>query len=335
MIGGAKRSEKEYRRLEILSASDLKTFATEDRRVFFKKCVLKQKEEDEEESRAAKIGTMTHCLRLEPQEFDKRYFMSLCSSPPTGLMKKFVDALYKHTLANTNEEGEVTCEFKDLAELAYADSGHKRDKLVKVLSEFKGKDPEMYYRERRNCGDKELVCTEDRNLANRIVETLINHDYSRDIFRENSLKETQIEGFEIDGLELKAMIDDIEISGNTITATDLKVTWTNENFFREYFLKRRSDIQAYVYTEAVKYKFPDYKLNPFRFVVADSTNFNAPLIYEIDEEWRDKTYYGFDFEGRKYKGLKDIIEEIKWHKSTDNWTVSKEGFDNLGKIKLK
>jgi len=336
MISGPKRSEKEYRKLETLSASDLKTFATKDRREFFKKCILKQKDEDEEESRASKIGSLVHCLKLEPHEFDRRYFMSLCSDPPTGLMEKFVNSLYKHTKANTTEEGEVTLEFKELAQIAYKEAGFKRDNFAKVLLDFKGKDPEMYYREKRDCGDKELLCTEDRNIAERIAETLTNHEYTRNIFGPNSQKETQIEGFNIDGLELKAMIDDIEVFDNgEIQATDLKVTWTNENFFREYFLKRRADIQAFVYQEAVKSKFLGHVFKPFRFVVADSTNFNAPLIYEIDKSWRDKTYYGFEFEGRRYKGIQEIISEIQWHQSSGNWGLSKEGFDNNGVILLK
>lgn len=334
MISGNKRSEKEYRRLETLSASDLKTFATEDRRTFFKKCILKQKDEDEEPSRSAKIGSLVHCMLLEPAEFDNKFFMSLCSSPPTGLMEKFVDNLYRHTMANTDESGEVLMEFSDLAKLAYRDSGYKIS-LEAVIKNFKDKEPELYYRERRACGNtgKELICIADRNIAEKVVENLKYHEYTKDIFGINSLKETQIEKFEIDGLPLKAMIDDIEDLGNKVIVTDLKVTWTNEDFFREYFLKRRADIQAYVYKQAVSSLFPGKEVQ-FRFVVADSTNFNDPLIYEIDDSWDDKTYGGFKYDNRHYIGLHDIIESIKWHTSTNNWTVSKTAFDNLGIIRL-
>lgn len=337
MIAGTKRSEKEYRKLDILSASDLKIFATEDRRTFVKKCVLKLRDEDEEESRASKIGSAVHCLVLEPQEFDKKYCMSICTEPPTGNMKKFVDALYKRTIESVDEFGEVQADFGDLAKLAYADSGIKRDKLATVLGNFKGKAPEMYYREKRLCeaSGKELLCTEDRNIAERIVETLKNHEFTKDIFGPHSQKETQIEGFSIDDLPLKAMIDDIEIFNDHIVTTDLKVTWTNDDFYREYFLKRRADIQAYVYQDAVEYLYPGKKWREFQFVVADSTNFNAPLIYKIDDVWRERTYNGFWDNGRYYKGLKEIISEIKWHSETGNWSVSKENFRNLGNIRLK
>ena len=125
-----------------------------------------------------------------------------------------------------------------------------------------------------------------------------------------------------------------QIVGNEIIATDLKVTWTNDDFFTEYFLKRRADIQAYVYRKAVEFAYPEYICDSFRFVVADSTNFNVPLIYWTDDSWMDKTYNGFTYDGKSYKGLGEIIDEIKWHQSRGDWTVSKKAFDNQGVIKL-
>lgn len=336
MITGKKRSEKEYRKLDILSASDLRSYATKDRRTFFKENILKQKDEDEELSRATRIGVAVHCLRLEPEEFDNKFFMSICADPPTGNMKKFVDNLYKETLRNTDSDGVVQLEFTELAKSAYKISGIKKPLFEGFIKDFEGKDGEMYYRERRACEStgKELMCTEDRNIADRVVETLINHEHTKHIFVDSE-KEVQIDNFEIDGLPLKSMLDDVKIEGDTITGTDLKVTWTNEDFFVEHFLKRRADIQAYVYVEALKSKYPGYKINPFRFVVADSTNFNAPLVYEIGKSWKEKTYYGFEYQGRRYKGLQHIIEEIKWHNSTGNWGVSKQAAANLGIIKLE
>jgi len=335
MIAGTKRSEREYRKLETLSASDLKVFATEDRRTFFKKCVLKQKDDDEEESRASKIGSVVHCLMLEPEEFDKKYCMSICTDPPTGNMKKFVDALYKHTIANIDELGEVQIGFTELAKLAYKDSGIKRDKLETVINNFRDKEPELYYREKRNCGfgNKELLCTADRNIADKIVENLKYHEHTRDIFGPDTTKELQVENFNIDGLELKAMLDDVDIQDDFVYITDLKVTWTNDDFYREYFLKRRADIQALVYKAAMKHYYPE-KAIMFKFVVADSTNFNAPLVYEVGDKWDTKTYEGFWDNGKYYKGLRSIISDLKWHIETGNWSVSKTNFDNLGIIKL-
>src|SRR5687768_7385096 len=106
MIEGTKRSERDYRALDILSASDLRVYATDGRKEFYKRAILKKKKEDRD-SRAILIGSASHCLLLERENFEEKFYMSICSEEPTGNMKKFVDNLYKYTLLNTNEDGEV------------------------------------------------------------------------------------------------------------------------------------------------------------------------------------------------------------------------------------
>src|SRR5688572_2698440 len=106
--GPVVKTEKEYRKIGKLSASDLRLFST-DRRKFFRKVVLGEDISDEEEySKALLIGSLVHTLLLSPHLFDEKYLMSICSSPPTELMLAFTEALYKHTILNTTEDGVVT-----------------------------------------------------------------------------------------------------------------------------------------------------------------------------------------------------------------------------------
>ena len=49
---------------------------------------------------------------------------------------------------------------------------------------------------------------------------------------------------------------------------------------------------------------------------------------------KEKTMNGFTYTDRYYKGVNQIIEEIKWHTSTGNWSVSQEAFNSLGNIKI-
>ena len=44
---------------------------------------------------------------------------------------------------------------------------------------------------------------------------------------------------------------------------------------------------------------------------------------------------GFSIDGRKYKGLLEVIEELKWHQESNIWTTSKEGHLNKGFCDLK
>ena len=43
---------------------------------------------------------------------------------------------------------------------------------------------------------------------------------------------------------------------------------------------------------------------------------------------------GFSINGRKYKGVNEALEEMKWHKEKGIWTSPKEIIDNNGFIDL-
>lgn len=332
--GKVVRTEKEYRKLDRLSASDLRLFA-KDRKKFFKTVVMKEEEwEEEEYSKSLLVGSIVHTLLLEPQNFDTKYLMSICTTPPTGLMLAFVEALYKYTKINT-ENGEVTKDFKYLAEEAYRESGFKIT-LDAVLKKFIGSNAEDYYNEIRQARSlgKTVVCVDDLSIAEKIVNNLESHPFTGSIFKddEHSMSEVKIEDYEIDGVELKSMIDRLEedTTNQIVQPYDLKVVWDNQNFYREYYLKRRADIQGFVYWKAVKSRYPEHEINPPIFIVADSSNFYAPLKYRMTQEDLSKAYFGFVDNGRYYIGVKDILDEIKWAQETGSWTYTKEIYENEG-----
>ena len=122
MISGKSMTTEEYRKLDRLSASDLRTFIT-DRKKFFKEKVQKEKPDEDEYNKSFLIGDIVHTKLLEPDTFDNKYFMSRCQDVPTGNMLSFTEALIKWTIFYTDENGTVTVDFKDIAEAAYKDSG--------------------------------------------------------------------------------------------------------------------------------------------------------------------------------------------------------------------
>lgn len=338
MISGVKKSEKEYRQLDRLSSSNIRTYATHGRKDFFKQVIQKIKSEGNY-NRAMKIGTLAHCKILEPEQFDKKFYPSICESVPTGNMLKFVEALFKHTVLNT-EDGIVTRDFKYLADLAYKDSEYSL-KLETVLKRFKG-EPENYYRELRECSgtDKEVACMDDVNIAEKIKEKVLSHEFTKHIFEESSeyeyINEYQIEEFDFHDIPMKAMVDRLKIDheNKSIQPYDLKIVWDNEGFFKEYFLKQRADIQGFIYDYALVKEFPGYTVHPIQFIVADSTNFNSPLIYPTDSSTLIKSWMGFTYDKYYYKGIRQILEEIKWYQESGNWNTSYEAFKASGIIKI-
>jgi hypothetical protein len=171
MIKGTAKTEAQYRAVEMDSSSSLKDFS-QDRRKYYKKYILGEKVEDKDSS-AANMGRIVETLLMEPHLFDDKFYMSSCTSTPTGLMLDFVEALYKHTRDATDENGIVTTPMNELLEAAYRDSGFKI-KYEAVITKFVGSDAEIYYNEIRTVRSKNLtvINTTEVSIAEKIVEQL-------------------------------------------------------------------------------------------------------------------------------------------------------------------
>lgn len=346
MVGGklVQRTEKEYRALSRDSYSSLATFA-KNRLGYYRRYVLGEKEEDEDD-KAILIGNLVESLLPGMiGEFDKKFYLSICPSAPTGMMLDFVNALYKHTELNT-KDGEVIADFEEIAKKAYSDSGYKL-KFETVIEKFRGSDVELYYRQLRDTKPKglQIVCQQDLENAERVVEELKNNTttswYINLVSDDRYIvyDQLQLEDFEIEELPMKMMVDRliIDTQEKTIQPLDWKITWSVEGFVREYYLKRYTYLQAIIYHMGLMLTGKDlgidkseYTILPMKFIVADSGNYSDPLIYELTASDLQDTYNGFTYNGRYYPGLEEIIEELKWAKNNNKFRISKKNYLNGG-----
>jgi hypothetical protein len=348
MIQGVK-TEAEYRAVTMDSSSSLKEFS-QDRRKYYKKYVLGEKVEDKDNA-AANMGRIVETILMEPETFDDKFFMSSCTSTPTALMLEFVEALYRVTKEATDEFGTVTRQFSELAEEAYKISGFKI-KFEAVLAKFVGSDAEIYYNEIRTVRTKGLtvVNTTEISIAEKIVEQLKTNSTTAPIVnlvnssRYSVMDQLQVEGYEINGLLLKSMLDKVIVDHNerVIKPYDLKCTWSVENFYEEYYLYRRAYIQAYLYFHAMVHLAEDpeseyygYRVDYLKFIVCDSSNYYAPLVYTLDQEDMEDAYNGFVHKGRTYPGVKDIIAGLKWSVETGIWNTSHKNYLANGVVNIK
>ena len=336
------KSVVEYRALDLLSASDLRLFNT-DRKKFFKQHILGEKRE-EEYNKAILIGSLVHCLLLEPQNFDSKYMLSICEKTPGGMMLDFVESLYKHSVASMDEKYNVGVEFSELVQIAKEESGYKIT-LEAVLKKFEI-DGRQYFDQMMEAKKKglEVVCMDDINIANRIVEITKADPFVGEYFRDVEHCELQVEGFEIDGVKMKAMMDKLIINHEleTIQLIDPKIVFDNQGFVREYFLKKQAYIQGYVYYKALEsrkldlgFDYSKYLILPPIFIAIDSGCYYAPIQYKMTPESLKRAYEGFEEGGREYRGVRETLEELNWAKETGNWTISKKVFDNNGIINLE
>lgn len=339
-------TEREYRMLDCDSSSTLKTFYDSPLQ-YFNQYILGEERED---NQSALIGSLVHVHLLEgTDKVDEKYYLSNCDSVPTEKMLDFCNALFKHTKLNCTEEGEVVIPFQELCELAYQESGFKW-KLERVLNDFTGKLPEQYYRELRESWgqNKQIVTVRDLSLSEKIADYARQDDVSGPIVNavtDSSIEvysELQVDGFEIDGLPLKAMIDKIIIDHElyTVQGNDLKIVWSPSKFYNEYYLARKSFIQAYVYTKAIEHIMselvPDnYVQVPFQFIAIDSTMKERSLIYRTCPQDLEDAYNGFHERGWYYRGVGEIISDLLWHKDTNIWNTSRVAYMNNGILPIR
>jgi hypothetical protein len=347
MIKGSVKTEASYRAIVMDSSSSLKEFS-QDRKKYYRKYVLGDKVEDED-SKAATMGRLVETKLMEPELFDEKFYLSTCQSVPTGLMLDFVEALYKHMVEATNESGEITREFSDVAQDAYKDSGFKIA-YEAVMKKFIDSEAEAYFDEimlvRRkgmtvvsindvtNC---ERIVTELR--TNPITASIVNQDQTARYDVHNQL---QVENYQVHGHKFKSMMDKVIVDHHTQTIQiyDLKCTWSVEGFYKEYYLYRRAYIQAFLYWHAGHFHFQDlvdagYKVKYPSFIVCDSTNYFSPLIYTLDTEDMTNARDGFDLKGYKYPGVLETIDDLKWAIENDVWNISRKNYSNGGIVNIK
>jgi len=349
MIGGKTKTEANYRAISLDSSSSLKDFSM-DRKKYFKKYFLNEKIE-EKDNHAANMGRIVETILMEPEEIDNKFYMSACASPPTGLMLEFVEALYRHTRDATDESGVVVKPMNELLEAAYKDSGFKI-KYEAVVSKFVGSDAEIYYNEIRKVRTLNLtvITSQDITNAEKIVEELRTNSATAHLVNlVNSvnysvINQMQIENYEVDEHRFKSMMDKVIINHQlkVIQVYDLKCTWSVENFYEEYYLYRRSYIQAYLYYKAAESLTKDeeseyygYKVEHPQFIVCDSTNYYSPIVYTLSDEDMKEAYEGFVHKGRTYPGVKNLISDLKWALENNIWNISRVNYLSGGTINIK
>jgi hypothetical protein len=346
MIQGETKTEAQYRAIYLDSSSSLKDFSM-DRKKYHKKYILNQVVEDEE-SKAATTGRLVETLLMEPHLFDEKFHISTCMSTPTAMMLDFVEALYKYTVDATTEDGMVTRSFEDMCKDAYADAGFKIT-LDAVLKKFIGSEAEIYYKEIREVRSKNLtvVTTKEIENAEKVVNELRTNAVTADIVnlvndsQYSVFNQLQVEGYEVFGHMFKSMMDKVILDhkAKTVQVYDLKCTWSVENFYSEYYLYRRAYIQGYLYwiaasSWASEMGYGDYEILLPKFIVCDSTNYMNPLVYSMTNESMAKAIAGFEYKGREYPGVEQLIGDLKWTLENDIWNISRENHINNGIVNL-
>jgi hypothetical protein len=263
------------------------------------------------------------------EEFDKKYIVAKVERP-TGQMGDFVDAYYKS---------------HDIKE-AYNIVGFKRDSLEKVYERFL-KEGSEYLQFLCESEGKKVISAEMLMKVNQAINTLKTHQFTKEYF-DYSIGTSNMIWFEkyhqlplsfnVKDKECKGLLDMVFVNhGNKIVIpVDIKSMGDYVNSFPTNFQKWNYHIQAAFYTEALKQKYPDYEIKPFRFIVISSLQLNKPLIYTCtDNDLLVGKLGGVNtYTNRKVKGYEQLIDDYIWHSENNLWDYPREVYERNGEVDL-
>lgn len=338
-------TEKDYRMLDKVSYSSLKTFDN-SRLDFYKEFILKEKV-DKKDGDDLIRGMVVECLLYEPHLFEEKFYVSCVGEiPKEGTnMHKFVKALFKKT-KKFSERGVVGKDFQELMVDTYNEVGIKQPKVDKFISEFVESDAMQWYTEMRMEESKPVISIQMADAGERIVKSLKECKSFRAITEDVDDQTVQvlyqhIIQYEYCGLEMKSMVDQMIIyhRNKTIQPYDLKCTWNVEDFESNY-LKNKYYIQAGLYNIALnnwkKEKgIEEYNVLPMKFIVCHSINSLQPLIYSLSHEDTMKAINGFTHRGKYYRGVHNIANDLAWALKYGIWNISPDNFGNGNQCKLE
>lgn len=298
-------------------------------------------------------GSLVDCMQFEPHMKEERF--GIASAPvPTGNGLKFVDALIDLILTNKTPGKGISDFFQD----AYTTAGIKSPKFEKFITDnFSGTDLEVYFSEKLENRGKITLGADDFSAAERVLRMLEVSESTRDIFKykgehihhneETSEVITHVEG--IPQLALKALVEGeivrvmldwtvIDHVKKTINPYDMKTTALGVEDFKFTFFKMKYYIQQGLYEAVVQRwaedQYPGYTVEPFQFIVVDSSGFVEPLVYEIHAPEGQSFLRTFTLRDRVYKSGLDIIEDINYHIKNDLWTISRSNKQNKGRVQI-
>lgn len=220
----------------------------------------------------------------------------------------------------------------------------KRTAESRAASIMKDAGAIAYFKTAIESSGKTVITHEMLADATECKNILKSHEFTKDIFKKN------IEGcdayyqfkykWKTADAFFKGMIDRLIIDHNNkkIKPFDLKTGGKPAMNFENSFFFYRYDIQAALYYVICKLiqkeYYPDYEIDNFKFIYISRYE-KQPLIWETPFGFLSKVFHGYTKNGRKYKGIKQLIDDYKWYESNSFKVVyPEEVYNNKGVLTI-
>ncbi len=231
--------------------------------------------------------------------FSKEYYVSQLTKKPSATIMSIVREAYDFQKAALHDKltSEHYTSDRVKASLMMAADSHKYQPKWKEDTRYNKliNQGQEYWNELIGAEGKQILSDEEVTLINDITDSILEGKYTATYFEDRADIVYQLPiYFEYMGIECKALLDVVHIDHTlkVIQPIDVKTMGDYTINFPKHIYKRRYDIQAAYYTEALKYKYPGYTILPFKFIVQSTIKIEDALVFTLDEDLLNRGKYG-------------------------------------------
>lgn len=281
-----------------------------------------------------KIGSITDDLLLPAEGFVFEDNYIICDfEKPTATLGKLVDIILEnYTEVPTKQT---------ILDICKKNNFWKRSKDDTIIANFDTKDFWEYINIYIQGSQKAIITESEYNKGQDLRDRVKTHNFTKHLFEDDLETINQYKfKFKYKGIILRGIIDILKIDhkNKTIRFIDLKTGKNEALDFSNSFIKYRYYLQESVYTKAFKdickeLGLKDYKLLPFQFLYIGRSE-QIPILYTVSKKWHKAALKGFNIGKYTYKGLDELLDDIKWHYHNNEFEAPRRIYEQQGNIIL-
>lgn len=257
-----------------------------------------------EEKKHFIIGSGVDCIITEGQEtFEEKYHVSQLENKPSDTVKSIVNLVFDRII--DLKLSKIGCISIYKQEVLSACNEHEyqarwRDELRvnKICESYE------YWEDLKAAYGKQVISAEEYATISRIVMSLKTSEATAPYFIAEKREKVDVFYqlpiyFTYEGEACKALLDMVIVDHleKVIVPIDIKTMGEKSFYFPKALRKRRYDIQAAFYTEALpkwmaEKGWQSYKIASFKFMVESTVDEGVPLIYTLHKSLLHIGKYG-------------------------------------------
>lgn len=290
------------------------------------------------DNKGIKHGSIVNDLLVEKLTnellFSNRYYI-YDDNKPTAMLGQLCDII----LINYEKLPDKETVLKIVKNNSFWNNITKEETLI---AKFNTNEFWEYLKIQFKIRDKLVITLDEHNSAKKTVNTLLTHEYSKNIFY-NDFENYHELPFQIiyNKFTFKGILDIFQIDhkNKKVYMIDLKTGSGKSETFLKSFIDYRYYYQGAIYRKAFEYfcnKFNliNYTLENFKFLFIGKSE-NIPIIFEFTEKWNQAAIKGFKTKsGYFYTGIDENLEKVYYHWKNNKYDFSKDVYEQNGNLIL-